>query len=564
MQKTSFFFFVAYLLFTLDVFCQNLELKINGKTPTETEKINALPYLKTHKDYNSIEFEINRIQKVLYHIGYIENDVLQTKQISDSLFIVQIHLKNKYESIKIQFTKNKGIEPVLKNISKDINDDSFEIPLKDVEKTLKYLNSKTTELGYPFSTLKLSNIKIKDSAHLEARLIINSKSKKRIINSIVIKGYEKFPQGYLKHFLKIKKNQLFDLKAINKKTESLNALQFANQIKDPEILFSKDSTALYLYLEKSQSNSFDGFLGFGTNDANNKLKFDGYLNLNLVNNLNYGETFRLLYKSDENDQNTFETALTLPYLFKSPVGLDLQLQIFRRDSSFATAKQSAKIHYQINSKHKVYTGISNTKSSNLLAPSSASLIEDFSTNYYALAYEYINSQSNNVLFPVHTSVFFETNFGTRATNTNSVKQSLLNLDAFKIFNLNAKNSIYMRVNASNINSESYFENELLRFGGINSIRGFEENSILASQFGLINSEYRYQLNNSIFIHTIIDAAYFENKLLNSDEQLFGYGFGFGILTKSGLLKLNYANGKSENQRFKLSNSKIHISLKAQF
>ncbi|OYX23234.1 MAG: hypothetical protein B7Z06_10490 [Flavobacteriales bacterium 32-35-8] len=113
-------------------------------------------------------------------------------------------------------------------------------------------------------------------------------------------------------------------------------------------------------------------------------------------------------------------------------------------------------------------------------------------------------------------------------------------------------------------SDTYFENELLRFGGINSIRGFEENSLLASSYGILNSEYRFQLNNTIYIHTITDFAYFENKITNVKEKLIGYGFGLGILTNSGLLKLNYANGKSENQEFKLSNSKIHISLTANF
>ena len=105
---------------------------------------------------------------------------------------------------------------------------------------------------------------------------------------------------------------------------------------------------------------------------------------------------------------------------------------------------------------------------------------------------------------------------------------------------------------------------MLRFGGINSIRGFEENSLFSSLFGLINTEYRYQLNHSIYVHSIIDAAYFENKILNAKEKLFGYGFGFGILTQAGLFRFNYANGKSENQKFKLSNSKIHLSLVANF
>src|SRR5690606_19532993 len=146
-------------------------------------------------------------------------------------------------------------------------------------------------------------------------------------------------------------------------------------------------------------NSFDGFLGFGTNEDTNKLQFDGYLNLNLTNNLNYGESFRLLYKSDENDQKTFQSELTLPYIFSSPIGLDLQLYIFRRDSSFTTTNQFAKLHYQINSKHKIYAGITSTQSNNLLNNSASNLITDFDSSFFTSAYEYINLQSYNLLFP---------------------------------------------------------------------------------------------------------------------------------------------------------------------
>jgi len=148
--------------------------------------------------------------------------------------------------------------------------------------------------------------------------------------------------------------------------------------------------------------------------------------------------------------------MSLPYLFKTPIGVDLLLRIFKKDSSFTTINQSAKIHYQINSKNKIYAGI-------------------------------IATASNNAL---------------------------------KIFQLNNKNSLFFRGYGSSLITDTYFENELLRFGGINSIRGFEENSLFASLFG--------------------------------------------VLTKAGLLRFNYANGKNEDIRFKLANSKIHISLTTNF
>ena len=108
------------------------------------------------------------------------------------------------------------------------------------------------------------------------------------------------------------------------------------------------------------------------------------------------------------------------------------------------------------------------------------------------------------------------------------------------------------------------DNELFRFGGINSIRGFEENSLQANLYSVLNTEYRYRLSNTLFLHSILDIGYFENKNLLIKQKIYGFGFGFGLKTNSGLLRFNYSGGKIENQRFKLSDSKIHLSLSTTF
>ncbi len=552
------------MLFSSEVFCQNLQLSISGSDAIETKIIDSLDYSRNHNNYTSITLEVNSIQKKLYTIGYIENELIKIDRQNDSLFNAQFHLKKKYNTIYIYYDKSLIEKSVLNLVSENVFDDYFKLEFNEAETALQFINSKISDEGFPFSKLKLSNIEIKNDTSLKAELIIDTDNLKRIINDIVLKGYEKFPRSYLKHYLKIKPNQTFSINAIKKKTEQLNDLRFASQLKTPEILFSKDSTTLYLYLEKTTSNSFDGFLGFGTNEKTNTLDFDGYLNLNLTNNLNYGESFSLIYKSDENDQKTFKTKLILPYLFNSPIGIGLELNIFKKDSTFTTINQSAKLQYQINSKHSLSAGIKTTQSNKLQSEIINSKITDYNSKHYSFDYQFIKPTNNNLLFPINSKLFIETNFGKRETNSSSVNQSQIIIDAFKIFNLNQKNSIYLRLNSASLFSNSFFENELFRFGGINSIRGFEENSLTASLFSVVNSEYRYQLSNTIFLHTITDFSYFENKLTNSKKKLFGYGFGFGILTKAGLFKLNYANGKSENQKFKISNSKIHLSLIAVF
>ena len=148
-----------------------------------------------------------------------------------------------------------------------------------------------------------------------------------------------------------------------------------------------------------------------------------------------------------------------------------------------------------------------------------------------------------MLFNTKTLLDVQFETGNRTFEKQDTKQQQLALDAYHIFNLNQKNNIYLRGTGFGLFSDTYFENELARFGGINSIRGFEENSLSATQFGVLNTEYRYVFNNSIYIHTIID---------------------FGLITKAGLLKFNFANGKNENQTFKFSNSQVHLSLTAFF
>ena len=560
MQRKYFLFLYMSTLFLMNGFSQSFTLTISGKNQTETKILDSIGYSKKHEDFLSIKTETETLQKTLFKIGYIENEIRASEKLNDSVFLYKLSLKNKFKRLHVYYNKNNFDITSVEHISKKTYNNYFILNLNDVENALAYINSETSKKGFPFSKLKLSEITIKNDSTLKASLKITSQEKQRAINEIIIKGYEKFPKSYLKHFLKIKPKQVFDLNTIKNKTQQLNNLTFSNEIKSPEVLFSKDSTTLYLYLEKAQSNTFDGFLGFGTNEDTNRIQFDGYLNLNLINNLNFGEQFRLLYKSDENDQQTFETDISLPYLFNTPIGADLLLRIFKKDSSFTTVNQSAKIHYQINYKHKIYAGITATESNNLLNTSANTFITDFKTQHYTLAYEYLKPQINNKLFPITSKLFLEAAFGNRKTKLKTEKQSQFTFDAQKIVPLNNKNSLFFRGHSAGLITDTYFENELLRFGGINSIRGFEENSLFASLFGVLNTEYRYQVNNTIYIHSILDAGYFENKVLNSKEKLFGYGFGFGILTKAGLLRFNYANGKNENIRFKLANSKIHISL----
>jgi len=549
------------LLISASLSSQSLYLKAEGTDEFETKIIDSLKYTKKFEDYATLKTEIENLKQRVETLGFLESKVTHVIKENDSLYLAKFHLNNKYHYIHIYYN---GIidKKYLSTVSKTITDTYFIISFDKLKETLEFINSLLVEKGYPFSSLQIKNIKKQKDFILTGELV-NSNQVQRTIDTIIVKGYERFPKSFTKHYLKLKPKELLSIKSINEKASELDNLPFAKQIKDPELLFTKDSTSLYIYVEKTKSNTFDGFLGFGTNKQTNNIEFNGYLNLGLINNLNYGETLMIYYKSDKSEQQTFDIKVNLPYLFGSPLGTELRLNIFKKDSSFVTATQLAKFIYQLNSKNSLAVGIHSEASNNLL-DNSVVLISDYKALFYFINYSFLKTQKFDLLFPVNFLFDISLGTGNRTIEDIKEKQNRYSLEAFKIFNLNDRNSIYTKFNSSILSSNNYLDNELFRFGGINSIRGFEENSLQANLYSVLNTEYRYRLSSNLFVHSILDIGYFENKNLLVKQKLYGFGFGFGLKTNSGLFRFNYSGGKVENQIFKLSDSKIHLSLSTTF
>lgn len=539
---------------------QELTLKIDTQIKANQHVIDELGYAKTFENRSLLEAEIERIQKQLYNKGYINLQLL-SKTVDKFQFNAILKLGRRYDNIDIfggtDYFVTLGFSP---QIEPNTNLTFVRVSMERLAYTLEQFSKLLADESYAFARVRLADIKPEKDQRLRANLIID-KGRKRSIQGVNVLGYEKFSKSYIKHFLDIKTQKPFNLEQIKSKMELVNQLTFVRQKRPAEVLFTSDSTTVYLYLEKIKSNRFDGLLGFGSNEGTGAIEFDGYLDLTLTNNLNFGESFKLNYKSDENEQKTFDIALDLPYLFGSPVGSTLNLNIFKKDSTFTTTQQRIKLFYPLGDKQQIGLEYRNQQS-NVVIENPAVLAEDFDSQFYGLTYQYMTRQKNDVLFPIKSQLNFTAGLGQRST-TETVEQRHLQLKAHHILQLNPKNSIFIKIHLEDLDSKQYLFNELIRFGGINSIRGFEENSLFASRLGVLCSEYRYRISPGLFVHSIIDAGYMQNEQ-RSDEQLYGFGFGFGLRTNAGLLRFNYANGKPKNQTFNFSNSKIHLSLTTTF
>ena len=518
-------------------------------------------------NYNDLEKYVDSISKNLQMQGYLTSFYQKPERTNDSTYTSTL-IKHQ----QTQFIQIKNWDSLSKLIRENT---SFKkestLKIEQLQNKLKQWNAILSNDGSPFNNLQLSDFETGNDT-LFANLLVKN-LKRRQIDSIIVKGYPKFPTGFLTYYIGLKKNNRYQNDKVLEKTQQLNNLPFVSTIKPAEVLFNPNSTQLYLYIKKQNANNFDGFIGFSTDEDSGNLVLDGYLNLNLINNLNFGEEVNLTYKSDSEEQQQFRINAKLPYIFKLPLGVEAGFYSFRQKDVFSTSEQNIGINYAFSPRIEAFAGYKTYESANLNEENvvAGSININYDARFLQIEARY-NRKQTSLLFPFKTRAVLSSEIGSRTLAESSQNQFKVGLRFSHIFKLSKRNSIYVANNAQYLNSDNYINNELYRLGGILSIRGFEENSLRASLFNVINTEYRYQLSETIYAHSIIDFAYIDNQTARSltdsepvgSNQLTSFGVGLGMLTKAGLFRLNYANGRSDDVPFEFGNSKVHISLTAYF
>ena len=551
----------VFALISAQTFSQELSLEIYSQNSDENRLLSTVEFNKNFSDFKELKNELNFVLEKLKKIGFIKAEINQIQQIENTKYEAEFSLKNQIKNIYVFGMDSIALKDY-KNYTKIDNKKTLILPIEKVENFFKKLNEFLSNKGFPFNSAKLTNIERLENDNLMAEIEINFE-KERKINKIVGKGYENFPESYLKYLTKYKIGEKFNLDEIQQNSELLNQLRFVKQIKKPEILFTEDSTSIYLYLEKQKRNNFDGFIGFSSDESDNNVQFQGYLDFELVNNFNFGEEIQFLYKSEKNADRILKANVDLPYIFKSPVGANLGLILTKKDSSFVTNEQFVSFFYKNSRNHKFSLGIRSIQSDEQLEIPNADF-QDYETFFSDFIYEYSKYNQDNLLFPIKENYLFKISQGKRTSNDQQNNQLFINMDLTKIFDFGLKNSIYLNFKSEILDSETYFSNELSRFGGANSIRGFDENSFFSNKYFLLITEYRLKLNNTIYINSIFDVGNYENKLINAYNNIYGVGMGVGLLTKGGIFSLSYALGSDMKQTLDTKNAKIHIKYSSFF
>jgi outer membrane protein assembly factor BamA len=167
-------------------------------------------------------------------------------------------------------------------------------------------------------------------------------------------------------------------------------------------------------------------------------------------------------------------------------------------------------------------------------------------------------KNNDILSITDTSFRYESLYDSLKLKT---YQFRVKLTVAHYFPAGKRSTLKAVINAGVFSSESIFRNELFQIGGFKLLRGFDEESIYATRYGVLTAEYRYLVGLNSYLFAFSDAGMIKNKFqnVNVNNSFISAGLGLLFETKFGLLNMSFAVGKRDDVNFDLRRAaKIHF------
>jgi outer membrane protein assembly factor BamA len=455
------------------------------------------------------------------------------------------------------------------------------------QRILNYLE----ETGYPFARIYLDSIQLEQEKVRGILRIERGPIYK--IDSIRVYGDANIDNEFLQRYLEIPNGSTYNKKKLGEVAKRISELTYVQEEKPSDLTLLGTGSVLNLYLKakkNSQINALVGFLPNSDQSASKKFLFTGEANILLRNSLGAGETIGLNWQQLQLKSPRLNLLYEHPYVFRSPVGLSFNFDMFRKDSTFLNilmklgatytlgGAQSATVFLQ--RRQSIVNGINTAQ---ILFTRQLPRDADVSSNNLGVTYEVNttnyrynpqrgleftvttsagtkkikkNSQVLELQDPNNPSFKFESLYDTVKLKT---YQARVNLYAARYFPLGKQSTFKTGFHGGLYESGNTFRNELFQIGGYRLLRGFDEESQYVSHYAIGTLEYRYLIGQNSNFFAFVDGGWGRHLHTDKDDRIYiGTGLGAAFETGAGVFNLVLALGKRDDTDFNLRQSKVHL------
>jgi outer membrane protein assembly factor BamA len=433
--------------------------------------------------------------------------------------------------------------------------------------------------GYPFASIALDSVSITGKGDISAAIDVQTGRFFRF-STPKLQGDLRLPPRFLPNYLGIRPGTPYNRAQVLRIRDQLRGIPFLELNGNPSVTFIGDEAVVNIFAKKKKTSRFDFVIGLlpRPNDDAGRLLVTGALDAAFQNALNQGERFALSFERLRPETQKMNVEAAIPYLLGSDFGVEGRLNIFRRDSSWVDAQGDIGVQYLFQGNNSLRLLWEN-RSSTLQSIDSLSIIRDrklpanldYRQNGFGLELNLrhldyppnprkgwqlqakgvaglLRILRNNQIEDLRDPQDSEFDFGTlyaQLPEEKSVRYRL-ELNAAAFIPLFQRSTLKLSFQSGTINSsEAIRINEQYRLGGNKRLRGFDEESLLATRFLVSTLEYRLLIGQNAYLAAFSDYGYIEN--ITATTRLFfrplGLGAGLNFETQAGIFGITMAVGR---------------------
>lgn len=470
----------------------------------------------------------------------------------------------------IRVTVNEEDENFIKRIPSVSEKALFNLPFDSqrLAEVLKAIVKYAENNGYPFAKVQLSETKI-NGDELSAQLSLNL-GPFVAFTQIEVKGEAAVAKKYVCNYINIKEGDAYNEAALKDITARIQQLTFLSEIRAHEVLFTPEGCILFLYIKSNPVSLINGIAGIQQDPITDRTVITGDIRLKLQNTLKRGELLALNWRSLQPGTQELNANFSYPFLFNTPFGIQSAFELYKQDSSFLTTKFNLGVQYFLQGGNYINAFYERENSAVLRTQSVLGNLSNVSTNRYGLGFyrrrlDYIPNPSKGLIVESTASLGRrESKEADTALTTISTTFKLdFSVDYF--LPITPRNVLRLYGKMQSYYAPEIYTNEVFRFGGLNSQRGFNEQSLWATTYVLMRGEYRFLLDRNSHLFAFFDQSIYENTVSSYvQDQPFGFGAGFSFGSSLGIFSISYALGKQMGNPIQLSDGKVHFGYIAYF
>ncbi|MEZ4695618.1 MAG: BamA/TamA family outer membrane protein [Rhodothermales bacterium] len=340
-------------------------------------------------------------------------------------------------------------------------------------------------------------------------------------------------------------------------------------------LVSSDRAIISIPMVEASPGAFDLVLGYLPGVSGRSGSVVGNGRLQLVNLFGGGRTVGIRLNRLPGQTSTLSARIADPFLFRVPLGLSLGFDGEQRDSTYAKQQYSAGLSWRILDGLEV----GGTVQREATRPGQAGIRIAGATQVVARANALLAGLEVQYR-RVDSRISPRRGFEFRSTIQQGVKQTMqlqiVDADTVDVARSSRQERLgtFLRtyvpltrrqvavggIDASLLRSDDYDVSDLLRLGGANSLRGYNEEQFTGRFVGRAVIEYRYLLDPVSFAYGFVDVGYAERPTIGDQQKLSGvhpgYGIGMQYGTGIGVVNASYAVNPDDG----LANGRVHVGL----